>query len=393
MEREQQPLRIITLCYEFPPIGGGGSKVVRGLSSALVAEGHAVDLVTTRFGGAAAFEVVDGIQVSRVLAPRHSIDHSNLLDLIGYVLPCLWRAWRLTSRNAYDVCHAHFIFPDGVVAWVLRLLTRQRYIITAHGSDVPGYNPDRFRLAHRILRPLWRKVVKGAETIIVPSPSLRDLLRSHCQSTATTIIPNGFDPQRFRTELSCRDRSGVLCVSRLLERKGLQHLLSAVAGLDVPTRINVAGDGPYRAELERHAKSLSVDVVFHGWLDNDSPALAELYRTCGIFVLPSSSENFPVSLLEAMSAGMAIVTTEGTGCEDVVGDAGVLVAYGDVAGLRAALGQLTRCGATRESYGARARQRLIDRFAWPHVVQQYLAVYRRCPAFPSQPANQARLAQ
>ena len=79
-----------------------------------------------------------------------------------------------------------------------------------------------------------------------------------------------------------------------------------------------------------------------------------------------------------MSAGMAIVTSAGTGCEDVIGDAGLLVRYGDVDGLRAALARLLASADERARCGARARQRLLERFAWRTVVQQYLAAYRRC---------------
>lgn len=396
-------LRILTLCYEFPPLGGGGSKVAHGLAARLAEAGHDVDLVTTRYQGYAAQESVDGIAVERVRAWRRRADRSNAFELATYVLPCLWRAWQLCRSKQPDVVHAHFIFPDGIACWLLRLFTGRRYVITAHGSDVPGYNPDRFQLAHILLRPLWHRVVKGADAIVCPSPWLKDLLRRESPQAKLVVIPNGFDPSRFAaatrkpapagglaeagapfvTEAAGRWRSDeILCVSRLMERKGLQHLLRAMALLEDRPTVHIVGVGPYEPELRQIAAELALDVVFHGWIDNAAPELAALFARAGIFVLPSSTENFPVSLLEAMSAGLAIVTTADTGCEDVVGEAAMLVPYGDPEALAEALRRLVERPAERQALGALGRQRLLDNFAWPVVAAKYAAAYRRHPAVP-----------
>jgi len=386
-EQPGRSLRILTLCYEFPPLGGGGSKVAHGLAATLVDQGHAVDLVTTRYDDYAWREAVDGISVERVRAWRRRADRSNALELATYILPCLSRALRLCRRRRPDVVHAHFIFPDGVACWLLRLLTGRRYVVTAHGSDVPGYNPDRFQLAHTLLSPLWHRVVKNADAIICPSPWLRDLLRRKSESANLVVIPNGFDPRRFASSLGPDGQPGerrdeILCVSRLMERKGLQHLLRAVARLERQPRVRIVGVGPYEPELRALASELGIDVEFHGWIDNAAPELAELFASAGIFVLPSSTENFPVSLLEAMSAGLAIVTTANSGCEDVVGDAAMLTPYGDVEAIARALDQLVGDAALRQTLGAKARQRLMNHFAWPAVARDYVAAYQRYPCEP-----------
>lgn len=388
VDQRRNRLHILTLCYEFPPLGGGGSKVAHGLAATLVAQGHEVDLVTTRFRGYPASEVVDGIGVERVPAWRRRADRSNALELATYILPSFWRARRRCRARSPDVIHAHFIFPDGVACWLLRWLTGSRYIITAHGSDVPGYNPDRFQLAHFLLKPLWRRVVAGADAIVCPSPWLRDLLRRQSPEANLIVIPNGFDPRRFAPsspagegETSPSDE--ILCVSRLLERKGLQHLLHAVARLERRPRLRIVGVGPYEGALKALAAELGVEAIFHGWIDNASPQVAELFAGAGIFVLPSSTENFPVSLLEAMSAGLAIVTTANSGCEDVVGDTAILTDYADVEALARALSRLIGDAELRRSLGARARHRLLERFAWSAVAREYAAAYRRYPTRPT----------
>ncbi len=104
------------------------------------------------------------------------------------------------------------------------------------------------------------------------------------------------------------------------------------------------------------AKQLNVPAKFYGYVDNNSPELRELYETASIFVFTSESENFPIVLLEAMAAGAAIITTSGTGCAEVVGDAAILVPPRDPEAIRAALEQLeSRSGAGGEARARRTR--------------------------------------
>jgi hypothetical protein len=85
--------------------------------------------------------------------------------------------WRLTSQHCYDINHTHFIFPDGILAWSLKRSTQVPYLITAHGSDVPGYNPHRLKMAHKLMAPFWATVIRNASHIVCPSESLRSFLR------------------------------------------------------------------------------------------------------------------------------------------------------------------------------------------------------------------------
>ena len=129
--------------------------------------------------------------------------------------------------------------------------------------------------------------------------------------------------------------------------------------------------------VEGAVSELLPNAMFLVRLDNGSDEMTELYERSGIFVLPSESENFPVVLLEAMAAGLAIVTTGGTGCAEVVGDAALLVPPKDVGALREALQRLICNPGLRASLGAAARRRLVDNFGWPVIAQQYVALYGR----------------
>jgi glycosyltransferase involved in cell wall biosynthesis len=168
----------------------------------------------------------------------------------------------------------------------------------------------------------------------------------------------------------------VLVVTRMFERKGVQYLLQALDGMDFPHPVDIIGDGPYRGTLQRMAQPLSADIRFHGWIDNESGSLQELYETSQIFVFTSQQENFPVNLLEAMAAGMAIITSTDPGSGEVVGDAAVLVETGDAAGLRAALHELADDPQRCAELGRRARRRFESLFTWPQVSARYADLFR-----------------
>ena len=371
-------------CYEFPPIGGGASRVVDGLSRELVRQGHEVDVVTARFRGLATRETVDGVDIHRVNCVRLKEHFCTLPEAATYVAASLSRIKELVYRRRYDVNHTHFILPDGVNARRIKEATGLPYIITAHGSDVPGYNPTRVRLLHRLLSPLWRGITREASALVCSSRSLQELVAKRDPALRTSRIPYGFDVGRYRNDQDRHRR--ILVVTRMLRRKGVQYLLRAVEELPLRHEIHLVGDGPYLPTLRKLAARAQAPVTFHGWLDNSSTELTRLYETSDIFVLPSEKENFPVALMEAMDAGLAIVTTRGTGCSEVVGDSGVLVEPRDPAGLRTALASLLEKPERVRRLGRAARDRLAKEFAWPVIAQRYIDLYATHRAKSRRPA-------
>ena len=369
-------MRILTLCYEFPPLGGGGGRVVHGLSRELVRLGHEVTVVTMGYRGLPEREMVDGIDVHRVPGIRQRLYQCSIPEVACHLPMAARVARRLLDEQRFDLAHAHFIFPDGLNALGLYRRADLPFLITAHGSDVPGYDPHRLRVAHTVLAPIWRSIVGAAAIVTCPSGVLAQLVRDNAPDARIEVIPNGLDvgsldPLRQR-------RKQMLVVSKMLERKGIQYLIRALAGTDLGFEVHVVGDGPYMPEIRRTIAETGAVVRLWGWLDNDSEELAQLFRTSSIFVLPSESENFPIVLLEAMRAGLAIVTTRGTGCAEVVGDAALSVEPRSAEAIRAAIARLAGDPELCKSLGAASRARIEANFSWAAVGKQYLEAYHRC---------------
>jgi glycosyltransferase involved in cell wall biosynthesis len=376
------------LNYEYPPIGGGASPITRALSEELAGAGHAVDVVTMGYGDLPfREELLDGrLRVFRVPALRASPVRAITVEMASYVLSALPVALGLAARHRYDLIHAHFLMPTGVLAAALKRLTGLPLVVTIHGSDVPGYNPDRFKRGHRLLAPLWRQIVQQADAIISPSQYLRGLLQRGADAPVD-VIPYGFE---LPTAGGAPRRRRILFASRLFPRKGAQHMLQALEGVDLAGwEVVIAGDGPMLGPLQEQARQLGIDVQFPGFVKGQ--ALQDLYTSSAIFVFPSLHDNFPVVLLEALSAGCAVITNNVTGMPEVVGEAGVLVKPHDIAGLRAAITGLMGDEARREQLGDMARRR-VEGFAWERILAQHLDLYGRVAGRHAAFAAERRLA-
>jgi len=352
--------------------------VVSSLARELTSAGHEVDVVTMGFAGLPATESWHGVTIYRAPCLRRKAHYCTTPEAATYLAGAVPVVRRLLRTHRYDVTHAHFILPDGLLAWRIRNSAGIPYVITAHGSDVPGYNPDRLKAAHKLLKPLWMAITRNAARIVCPSESLRDLVTRRSTEARIDGIPNGIDPSKFGAGRPKAKR--ILVATRILKRKGIQYLLEALDGMPLEHEVLVVGDGPYLPALRTQASRLDVPVTFRGWLDNGSGEFKDLLETSDIFVLPSESENFPIALLEAMAAGLAIVTTRGNGCAEVVGDTALLVPPRDVDSLRTALGRLLEDPSLRRRLGRAGRQRLEDQFSWRKIGGQYEALLARVAA-------------
>jgi glycosyltransferase involved in cell wall biosynthesis len=368
-------LKILNTSYEYPPVGGGGAKVVYGIATRLAARGHGVDLVTMGFRGLPATQIVDGVNVQRISKTRLRVSTCSFIEMIPYVVLAPFYLVKKCRSTRYTINHTHFIFPGGIISYVLKRFTGLRYVITAHGSDVPNYNPNRFRVMHRLLRPLWRKVVADADLILCPSESIEELIKSEAPRVRTHVIPNAIDTDKFKPRE--KNPRSLLVVTRMFERKGVQYTLRALAEMRGQFDINIVGDGPYLPTLKNLAEELGVEARFWGHIDNDSQQLKDLYETASIFVFTSEAENFPIVLLEAMIAGAAVVTSNGTGCAEVAADAGLLVPVRDPQAIREVLLKLVQSPQLVHRLGIAGRERVIERFGWDGVINQHLEIYGR----------------
>lgn len=345
--------------------------------------------------GAATREVMDGVEVVRYrYAPERwetlvndggivaNLRRSRwkLLLLPGFVLAQLWAAWRVCRREGVDVVHAHWLVPQGLVAVTLRMLGRGRppFVVTSHGADL-------YALRGRAWDVVKRFVAGRASAVTVVSSAMKDQLAKLGVPGGKVMVQSmGVDlSERFTPDPSVpRSSREILFVGRLVEKKGVRHLLDAMPGVlrqrpDV--ELCVVGFGPEEAALRERARQLGLGecVRFAGAVRQAD--LPGLYRQAALFVAPfveatgGDQEGLGLVLVEAIGCGCpvlvgrvpAVADVMGPGYEDLIVDPAdteafakrILVALNDPVRLQDRMGTL--------------RRDLATRFDWASVAARY----------------------
>lgn len=336
-------MRIAIVIHEYPPLGGGAATAARATARALAADGHPVMVVTSAAAGEPRSARLDGVEVRRLPALRLRTLAPSHVELLSF---CASAAVRLTSElrdfRAEGIL-AYFAVPAGPFAVRAGHSLGVPVVVSLRGSDVPGFPGGRLegRLG-AIARPVLRRALARATVVAPNSEGLRALALAFMPSIAprTIVVPNGVDE-----ELVARAPAGshrgvfeIIQVGQLIERKRV-HLalesLRSVRDAGVDARLTIVGDGPLRGDLAARADTLGIapSVELAGHLARE--AIPARLRTSDVFLMTSEGEGMSNALVEAMAAGLPIVTTR-SGSEDVVERAGcglvVTAAPADIAG-------------------------------------------------------------
>jgi glycogen(starch) synthase len=371
-------MHLLFVNYEFPPIGGGAAYASLAIAREFVSLGHRIDFLTAGARGKSYVENIDGIQVHRIRTYRRGIHDSGVLGALSFVALATTKLRSLAQQNRYDAYLYYFGLPTGILSLLPGAHRSRPYVISLRGSDVPGYDPA-LTWQHRLLRPITRRIWLSAHRVVANSHSLRRLALSWMPETAIDVICNGTAPP---TTFSMRKPSGkgvrILTVSRLIARKGLDTLITALARTQrADLSLEIAGDGPARTALTQLAVTAGVAhrVRFHGFVDHTS--LAALYAQADIFVLASVAESCSMALLEAMASGLPVIATRVGGTVEVVKHEsnGLLVAPASIDELSAALEILAGNPLLRQRFAAANRILTREHLSWSAVARRYEAIF------------------
>lgn len=364
-------MKILMLNYEFPPLGGGASPVSYELAKRYVDLGHKVSVVTMGYKGLAEHEFIDGIEVYRVKSWRRKKEICHPWEQLSYLISAKKFLQTHLQKQKYDINHTHFLIPTGTLAKWAKKRFNLKYIVTSHGSDVPGFNNDRFKLLHKFTGPLLKSVAKHADKIVTPSKYLESLILKNISPNLKSKIihiPNGIEINKFRPQ---KKEKYILSTGRLLARKGFKYLVEAVSDLDTDYELHIAGDGPLMEELKEMSKDSKTNIIFHGWIDNQSKKYKDLLEKASIYSLVSSNENASIALLEGMSAGCAVITANSSGCAETIGDAGITIEVKDTDKLNKAILSLIQNPQKLEELQSKAAKKVENQYNWDIVIGKY----------------------
>lgn len=228
-------------------------------------------------------------------------------------------------------------------------------------------------------RRMIQQTFDRASRVVVLSQSWARWVRGMTANLGIVVVPNPVEIPHRRSDDEREDNT-ILFLGRIVQQKGVYDLLAAVENLrrSIPDiRLILAGTGELEAVRERAAAlGILAHLELPGWVDGEDKV--RLFGRASIFVLPSYHEGMPMSILEAMAAGLPVVSTLVGGIPEVVtyGIEGKLVAPGDAVALSAAVEDLLTDRALRSRMGQAAYRRAEREFSADAIVAQLETIYR-----------------
>ncbi|MEM8563517.1 MAG: glycosyltransferase family 4 protein [Pseudomonadota bacterium] len=273
----------------------------------------------------------------------------------------------LKQMLGVDIVHIHTshgwsyrrLFNIIVGARVLR----RKIVLHVHGSEFDEYYAN----ASKIEKSLVRKGLELADTVIALSQDWKEKLAKIAPSAQVIVVRNSVDRNKYRPKSPrlLKSPATALFLGRLGERKGVYDLLDAIGRLEgQPMHFVIAGDGDIdKVKQVVESRGWQDQVSVPGWVGPTQKS--DLLSLADVYVLPSYHEGLPISILEAMAAGLPVVSTPVGGIPEAVisGENGILVPPGDSEALASALTKCVEDSQIWSSMSKRSLELTDERFA------------------------------
>ncbi len=375
-------MKIGITCY---PTYGGSGAVATELGIALAARGHEVHFITYQ----QPFRLPNFLP--RIFFHEVEVNRYPLFEYPPYDLALAVRMHEVVRAQGLDLLHCHYAIPHATSAWIAREMLRAQgaditVVTTLHGTDITivGQDPS--------FHPITKFSIERSDAITSVSEFLRreTIATFGCTGCAVEVIPNFVDPAVYNRAahppalswLVPKGRKVVMHVSNMRPVKRVRDVVRVFARVNerVPSVLFMVGDGPDRVDAEQECRALGVErsVHFLGKLD----AVAPLLAGADLFLLPSESESFGLSALEALASGVPVVASHTGGLPEVVrdGETGALCPVGDVEGMANAGAHILEDPERWRAMSAAGAADARARFTLDTVVAQYEDLYARAIA-------------
>src|SRR4051812_24923198 len=329
----ERPLKIGIVC--FPLIGGSGI-LATALGTELAARGHEVHFFSH------ARPVRLDLALPRIRFHQVEVGQATVFPCPDYTLPLAVKMAEIGKANALDLFHVHYAVPHATAAFLATEMIgagAPKVITTLHGTDTTLLGPN----------PQYRAAIEHAlvhsDAVTTVSESLRrqteELFRLREE---ITVIPNFFTPnhankgrEEMRRELGVSDQEFLVThMSNLRPTKRIDLLLRVIAAAAHRDRIRLlllagAPFAPFRSLIE--ALGLRASVI----VKEDAAVVEDFLPAADAGLYTSENESFGLSILETMFFGKPVVAFRIGGIPEVIGDAGALHEFGDLAGMASTL--------------------------------------------------------
>ncbi len=364
----------ICLLGQYPPHIGGVSSHTYLLSRELVERGDKVYVLTYPHP-----EIKDSKNGIKDITPEikdknpdlenihvETAPTVNVKGLRGslFFISAIFKLIQMVRKHDIQLIHAHFLMPPGLIAVIVAGMMNKKVAVTVHGSDI-------FILASNpLLRTIIKYVLRKADYVAVVDNALKEKLielNVDGLEDKVKVTHNAVDLEKFNTHIKSDfteemgldpQKPAILFVGNLVPQKGLKYLLQAKKMMKSPAELVIVGDGPLMGELQETVKNEKTENVHFTGARRD---VDQIMPTADVFVLPSISEGFPITLLEAFASGLPAVATSVGGIKDLItSDVGLMVQPADPAALGEALDKLIKDDKLREKMAGNTRNKALE---------------------------------
>ena len=324
-------MRIGIVCY---PTFGGSGVLATELGKALADKGHSVHFIT--------YQQPVRLNVFNANIHYHEVRVPNypLFDYPPYEVALASTMVDIILNHDLDLLHVHYAIPHASAAYLAKKIVEKEgrtvpVITTLHGTDITLVGKD------KTYAPVVTFSINESDAITAVSNNLREeTYRSFKITKEIDVIHNFVDVARFskkpidafRQVIAPDGEKIIVHASNFRKVKRVQDVVKVFAEIrkNMPAKLLMVGDGPERPAMEDLAKSLDIydDVRFLGKQEQ----MEEILVVSDLFLLPSEYESFGLAALEAMAAGMPVISTNAGGLPEINihGQTGYLANVGDV---------------------------------------------------------------
>ncbi len=374
-------MKIGITCY---PTFGGSGVVATELGHELARRGHDVHFISYALPSRL------NVFADRVAYHEVTVPSYPLFQYAPYDLALATRMTDVALHEGLDLIHVHYALPHAISAHLAKEMLepqrlRLRIVTTLHGTDITIVGQDRSYL------PITRFGIEKSDAVTAVSQYLRRVtVDVFAPRKEIEVVPNFIDPEIWRPQPGCRASerfapAGEKILIHVSNFRPVKRVKDVVEIYDrirkrIPAKLLMIGDGPERPSTEAlcREKGVSDDVHFLG----NMPAVEAIMPIGDLYVLPSDSESFGLSALEAEACGVPVLGYMAGGLPEVVehGVTGFLRPVGAIDQLADDGLALLRDDERHRAVAAAARALATTRFNADAVVAQYLSIYERVVA-------------
>jgi len=371
-------MKIGMVCY---PTYGGSGVVATELGKALADKGHEVHFISyalpMRLNGYSGNVFYHEVEMATY----------PLFDFPLYTPALASKMVEVAKFEKLDLIHAHYAIPHATSAFLAREILGNglKIVTTLHGTDITlvGLEPS--------FLPVMKFSIEKSDGVTAVSRFLREKTTTNYGiDKDIRVIPNFVDIDKYK-RMPCDDVCGVFApkgekvlvhVSNFRTVKRVQDAIRIFNQVQktIPSCLILVGDGPERSSCEMLVRELGIKekVRFLG----KQQELVQILSAADLFLMPSQSESFGLSALEAMACEVPVISTSVGGLPElqVHGETGFIAEIGDVDRMARYSIDLLSNPAKQKMFGAAARKRAVEHFDVKKVVDEYEQYYEECLA-------------